>query len=308
MDSDVHLSELARDRPHVDDRAAAGPRGSAFWIGRRTLAVGTGAEVTLIDVGRAGHGRRSPSAARSSPRPRPGAATSRSWRRRQARRPPARLGARLGRRRTVAVPGLRGGRAQAGPRRCGPRCRVSRSRPAARSRTSCRAGTASSPRTSPRAARASSPCAPAAPCRRPRRDSGRLAADERRGRTGTLVTTGGDLRGDEFASFLGGAPAGLRITDLGTRRTHLAVPERQSVPHLRGHRRRRRREAGDGRGGRRGARSQGTPAWSSSTGRGHARGLHARLRLPLDAGIRLRDARRPARARCSTSTAARPRP
>jgi hypothetical protein len=39
----------------------------------------------------------------------------------------------------------------------------------------------------------------------------------------TLVTTGGDLTGREYSSFLGGRPAGLRITDLATRRTHVPM-------------------------------------------------------------------------------------
>jgi hypothetical protein len=39
----------------------------------------------------------------------------------------------------------------------------------------------------------------------------------------TLVTTGAALTGREYSSFLGGTPAGLRITDLGARRTHVAM-------------------------------------------------------------------------------------
>jgi hypothetical protein len=40
----------------------------------------------------------------------------------------------------------------------------------------------------------------------------------------TLVSTGSDLPGHQYAGLLGGVPAGLRLTDLTTRRTHVAVP------------------------------------------------------------------------------------
>jgi hypothetical protein len=40
----------------------------------------------------------------------------------------------------------------------------------------------------------------------------------------TLVSTGSDLSGREYAGLLGGEPAGLRLTDIAARRTHIAVP------------------------------------------------------------------------------------
>ena len=274
-------------------RAASGRRSGSAAARSRSVRARRSRSSTS---GRAGRGRRSRSAARSSPRPRPAGATSRSWRRGTASAPSSSSRVRAsGAVRTLAVPGLRGGRElQAGPDVPCARSRVSRSRPAARSRTSCRAGTASSPRTSPRGrarvivVRAGRTLQAAAKGLAGWQRTSAVAG------SGTLVTTGGDLTGDEYASFLGGTPAGLRITDLGTRRTHLAVPGANQFRICGGLIVAAGAKPAVGSAGVVALDRKGRPRWSQYDGAGvMLAGCTARLRLPLDARIRVRDARHP---------------
>jgi hypothetical protein len=83
-----------------------------------------------------------------------------------------------------------------------------------------------------------------------------------------LVTTGSDLSGTEYASLLGGTPAGLRLTDLRTRRTHMALPGVNQFRICAGLIVAARSTAGAGAAGVVGLDHKGLPLWSQYVDRG----------------------------------------
>jgi hypothetical protein len=220
MDRNVHISDL-------DDLGRTwtiGPLpdrgGSAFWIGRRTLAVGTGGAITVLDV----EGHRSPRQIPARGIVIGEAAVAGRYVALLA--PDGHLGVLhllsvtpSGAVRTIALPSLRGGRAL---------------RPG-RGVRSARPGLALSPSGNVAYVVGRGTRIVAASFDIGRARVIRLRADrtlqaasklqdgwERTARllgTGTLVSTGG-----EYADYRRGKPAGIRISDLGARRTRIAMP------------------------------------------------------------------------------------